>query len=460
MISERATGFAVGTFDYFNSGQFSFLERAKERCERLVVGIWSDEAAEERWSTPVSQPFVERIRALQNLLCIDELVLEPMDVDRLNSVWNRCRVQTVFVGEKTPVGEPWLEVARRAGLEVVAVPETKFIVKPGPEEVGIVEFVPLGGNSFHLNFARFFHENEDRIDELKSRLLHGMDELSHAVVDRIVSLYRNYLVQLYVDVAVRFETKPTLFLGRKFQAPMFCSEIEIRDQAWQESLKTVRSGSHVAFPSQFRNRNNFFMADYARMRSLCYVDQAHRRLKGRDVLDCGAFIGDSAIIFSELSPRSVHAFEPDPDNFNMLKYIISTNKKEDVIIPVPLATSDKLKTSFIRKDGAGSRLMPDHSGRHGPVSCISIDEYASRNSLDVGLIKMDVEGSEYDSIVGATNTICKDKPVLIISIYHTPKDFFEIKTYLENLQLGYRFEIRQFHLTRNSLTEFELIAYC
>lgn len=41
----------------------------------------------------------------------------------------------------------------------------------------------------------------------------------------------------------------------------------------------------------------------------------------------------------------------------------------------------------------------------------------------VGLIKMDIEGAEYSAIKGALETIKRDKPVLLISLYHTAKDF-------------------------------------
>jgi hypothetical protein len=37
--------------------------------------------------------------------------------------------------------------------------------------------------------------------------------------------------------------------------------------------------------------------------------------------------------------------------------------------------------------------------------------------------------------LGAEKTIKKDKPILLISVYHTGKDFFEIKPLLESWNL-------------------------
>ena len=42
-----------------------------------------------------------------------------------------------------------------------------------------------------------------------------------------------------------------------------------------------------------------------------------------------------------------------------------------------------------------------------------------------------------------TKTIKKDKPVLAISIYHSANDFFYIKRYIEEMNLGYKFYIKK-----------------
>ncbi|MDR0522244.1 MAG: FkbM family methyltransferase, partial [Planctomycetaceae bacterium] len=65
------------------------------------------------------------------------------------------------------------------------------------------------------------------------------------------------------------------------------------------------------------------------------------------------------------------------------------------------------------------------------------------NNVNPGCIKMDIEGLESAAIHGAAETIKKFKPVLLISIYHTPDDFFSIKPFIEDLNLGYRFLIRK-----------------
>ena len=72
---------------------------------------------------------------------------------------------------------------------------------------------------------------------------------------------------------------------------------------------------------------------------------------------------------------------------------------------------------------------------------VQSDDYVKENNIKIGLIKTDVEGFEQNLLMGAIETIKRDKPVLSISIYHTFDDFFNIKPWIENLNLGYKFKI-------------------
>ena len=42
------------------------------------------------------------------------------------------------------------------------------------------------------------------------------------------------------------------------------------------------------------------------------------------------------------------------------------------------------------------------------------------------MIKMDIEGAEWDALRGARNVIARDRPVLAICVYHTHNDIWRI----------------------------------
>lgn len=77
------------------------------------------------------------------------------------------------------------------------------------------------------------------------------------------------------------------------------------------------------------------------------------------------------------------------------------------------------------------------------VPVTTLDEYIAQHRIEVGLIKVDVEGGEPAFLEGAKRTICEQKPILLLSIYHNAHDFFELKPLIESWDLGYRFKIHK-----------------
>jgi hypothetical protein len=78
------------------------------------------------------------------------------------------------------------------------------------------------------------------------------------------------------------------------------------------------------------------------------------------------------------------------------------------------------------------------------VQVMTIDSFVEKAKIErVGLIKWDIEWAEIESIIGGKETIMRDRPVLVISIYHNGREFFETKPLLDSWNLGYRFQILQ-----------------
>jgi ribosomal protein L19 len=73
----------------------------------------------------------------------------------------------------------------------------------------------------------------------------------------------------------------------------------------------------------------------------------------------------------------------------------------------------------------------------------TVDNVVNEHNLNFGLLKLDVEGAEISVLEGSVESIKKFRPVLLISIYHGPEDFFEIKPMLEKMGVNYKFTIRK-----------------
>ena len=169
----------------------------------------------------------------------------------------------------------------------------------------------------------------------------------------------------------------------------------------------------------------------------------------KDIIDAGAFIGDSALIFSDYTNKNVYSFEPFSKNYKLMLKTIKLNNKSN-IIPLKLALGGENKEIDITYsdsvEAAGFSLIYDNIRDENntiteKINMIRLDDFIEDKNIEVGLIKTDLEGLEQDFIKGAINTIKQQKPILLISLYHNYDDLFSIKPMIEKLDLKYKFRL-------------------
>ncbi|MEI0550863.1 FkbM family methyltransferase [Brachyspira intermedia] len=163
----------------------------------------------------------------------------------------------------------------------------------------------------------------------------------------------------------------------------------------------------------------------------------------KNIIDVGGFIGDSALIFSKYTNKKIYTFEPVKSNFNDIQNTIELNNLNNVIAINKGLGSSKHKME-ICLNGSGSSSYNYYDGLDKEkIEIIKLDDFVKENNIDIGLIKVDTEGAEKDFLLGARKTIESQKPILLISIYHSPEDFFGLKPMLESWNLNYKFRIHK-----------------
>ena len=143
---------------------------------------------------------------------------------------------------------------------------------------------------------------------------------------------------------------------------------------------------------------------------------------GDTVLDLGANIGVYTLIFAKLVGKSGHvfAFEPDPTNFEILSKNVKENKHENVTL-VQKAVSeknDKIKLFVSKRNHASHRIFDSKEKRNSiEVDVITLDTYFKNFKNPINFIKMDVEGVEGATLLGASNIIKNSKDLVIMMEY-------------------------------------------
>lgn len=166
------------------------------------------------------------------------------------------------------------------------------------------------------------------------------------------------------------------------------------------------------------------------------------RFADKDILDVGAYVGDSSLILSEYTSKNIYAFEPVQKFIDLIKQTIKLNNKQN-IIPVQKGLDESNKTIYASElEGATSYILNNGSEKKVELNLTTLDDFVKENNIKVGLIKVDIEGAEQNFIKGAINTIKTQKPSMVISCYHTASDFFNLKKMIESIGGGYTFKIR------------------
>lgn len=164
---------------------------------------------------------------------------------------------------------------------------------------------------------------------------------------------------------------------------------------------------------------------------------------GEIFVDVGCFDGMSSLNAKEWAKgnlNKVYAFEPDKNNLEKCR-----NRLESLGCEFELynaaSWSSKTTLKFYVNDSFGYASKIKETGTE-IVQADSIDHILS--GRPVTYIKLDVEGSELETLKGAAESIKKYRPKLAVSLYHKPEDIIELPIFIESLQMDYKYYIRHY----------------
>lgn len=179
-----------------------------------------------------------------------------------------------------------------------------------------------------------------------------------------------------------------------------------------------------------------------------YFSQEFYSISNEEVLfDCGAFTGDTIedfVSFTNNKYKKIVAFEPDSKNLVKLKSLVEKENLQNIEISQAATGKENGKISFLVTGNMGAKVVnSEEASKSNNMSTVDLIKLDNLIDYHPTLIKMDIEGAELDSLIGATQIIKTQKPKLAICIYHMPFDFYEIPKFLKSLVPEYKFKVRQ-----------------
>lgn len=182
-----------------------------------------------------------------------------------------------------------------------------------------------------------------------------------------------------------------------------------------------------------------------------YFNELTANIREGAFVDGGAYIGDTAIQFALIygKERKIYCFEPDEVNYKKLKENIRNLNS----VAVNEGCWNKKTVLRFSKNGDASSSIGDVGDVE--INVTAVDDVVRDDKIS--FVKLDVEGSELQALIGMQKLIRRDMPILAISAYHKQEDLITLPQFVS------RFETESEHyklfLRHHGCTTAELVLY-
>jgi glycerol-3-phosphate cytidylyltransferase len=120
-------GYTAGVFDLFHIGHLNLLKNAKGMCDKLIVGVTTDDLVQYKGKKPIIH-FEDRIEIVRNIKFVDGVVAQS-DMDKL-SMCKKLKANILFVGDDWYNSEKWNdyeEAFKKEKIKIIYFPYTKGV---------------------------------------------------------------------------------------------------------------------------------------------------------------------------------------------------------------------------------------------------------------------------------------------------------------------------------------------
>lgn len=120
-------GYTAGVYDLFHIGHLNLLKNAKGLCDKLIVGVTTDELVSYKGKNALI-PFEERIEIVRNIKYVDAAIPQ-YDMDKLTAC-KKLGASILFVGDDWYNTDKWKkyeEEFKKEGIKIIYFPYTKGI---------------------------------------------------------------------------------------------------------------------------------------------------------------------------------------------------------------------------------------------------------------------------------------------------------------------------------------------
>jgi len=222
--------------------------------------------------------------------------------------------------------------------------------------------------------------------------------------------------------------------------------LRLRSKRGTHSLLRFKNGPSVVCRGGTRDwdvlHELFFAGGYAAALRYLKAEQATAGV----VLDLGGNIGAFSLLASEHTAPNVviHAFEPGPENARLFRINTLLNPQFAGRIQLheeAVGGIDGEALWHFDADNPGASSLYGQGGKSVKVKLASLASVVARFPQPILLVKIDIEGSEYELLEQAPAALWQKIPAIALEVHDDPRGKSNPDAYLQRMRnLGYRVE--------------------
>jgi glycerol-3-phosphate cytidylyltransferase len=127
-MKKYKVGYTQGVYDMFHIGHLNLINRAKEQCEYLIVGVNSDELVTSYKHKETVIKESDRAEIVRNLKAVDECIIVHT-LDKLE-LYKELKFEAIFIGSDWYGNPRWMQTKEtlcKYGVDVVFLPYTEGV---------------------------------------------------------------------------------------------------------------------------------------------------------------------------------------------------------------------------------------------------------------------------------------------------------------------------------------------
>ena len=280
----------------------------------------------------------------------------------------------------------------------------------------------------------FVEDNVTKLEEFTDmmlvRLYNSLDDISREVLKNSFQHFQAY-----------FEGK---------ECPQFPETMYIHHNQYLKELNNYKKWNISHY------REEVFYYQHGLRNAPNYVKQY---IKEKDIIDIGCYIGDSSLLLSTFTNKTVYAYDISKLIFTQFNITMKYNpNNHGPIVGINKGIGKEKSVIKFKDTGRGSGNIFNSGEPDTEIEISTIDDEVKRLGIKPGFIKIHAEGSAYDALIGANNTIKTCRPVIEIASHHNYDEYVMIPFYIQQLK-DYSLTFIQERFDHSSMGSFSTFAY-